>query len=126
MGYYTTYSLEIENEYKFESDLELKVFESLARITDLWNEADVEAAAECHYPLNVISYESLKWYNHKQDMIELSKMFPLCRFILEGQGEEPDDMWREYYLNGYCQVAYARIEYDEPDWDMLKSFSAEA
>lgn len=120
MGYYTNYYLEIENLDDFEPEFEMHVAEKLVQITDQWDEADLEYAARNRSPLNaLISDDSMKWYDHRDDMVKLSLEFPTCRFVLEGQGEDPEDMWREYYLNGHMQYAPARIEYDEPVWGDL-------
>lgn len=120
MGYYTNYYLEIENLDDFEPEFEMHVAEKLVQITDEWNEADLEYAARCRSPLSaLISDDSMKWYDHENDMRALSKEFPKCRFVLEGQGEEPEDLWRKYFYNGFMQYAPARIEYDKPVWDDL-------
>lgn len=44
--------------------------------------------------------ESQKWYDHHENMLELSKRFPLIIFRLEGDGEENGDMWAKWYLDG--------------------------
>lgn len=49
--------------------------------------------------------ESIKWYDHVEDMIKLSKVFPETLFILDGWGEEIGDVWRELYMNGERVVA---------------------
>lgn len=44
--------------------------------------------------------ESLKWYEHEEEMVELSKRYPTMVFILDGDGEEQGDIWRKFFLNG--------------------------
>lgn len=44
--------------------------------------------------------EPIKWYDHIEDMIKLSKVFPETLFILDGWGEELGDVWRELYMDG--------------------------
>ena len=53
-------------------------------------------------------YES-KWYDHTDDMVELSKAFPDEQFIVEVQGEEHDDMWCSYSWHGECRIVHASI-----------------
>lgn len=63
--------------------------------------------------------ESSRWYDYKDDMIALSKRLPDVLFTLSGEGQENDDMWREYYLGGKCQRAEAQITFDEFDPEKL-------
>ena len=49
---------------------------------------------------------SCKWYNSKEDMIELSKKFPELLFSVDAAGEEPGDLWKAWARNG----KYKRIE----------------
>lgn len=37
------------------------------------------------------------WYEHKKDMQPLAKKYPNLTFILDGEGEEQGDVWREMY-----------------------------
>lgn len=52
-----------------------------------------------------------KWYEHDLDMLRLSRTFPEALFVLWGEGEEPEDLWKCYYLGGRVQEAPARVEY---------------
>jgi hypothetical protein len=57
-----------------------------------------------------------KWYNHHEDMIALSKLYPNALFCLAGSGEESGDLWKAYYKNGksqYCEVIMTYEPYDE-------------
>ena len=57
-----------------------------------------------------------KWYDHDDDMIGLSNLYPDVLFILEGNGEESDDIWITYYKGGkhqYCPASIIFPEYDE-------------
>ena len=59
--------------------------------------------------------DKVKWYEHEQDMIEVSKKFPEIEFILEGDGEEGGDLWRKYFRGGTVYIAKAQVTvvYDE-------------
>ena len=115
MGYYTAYDLSAYNKndemttntwvnclHAIEADV-LKVlveiapgyFEGCSRIDDAF-------------------YDTIKWYDHNEDMIELSKRFPNYVFILEGQGEDPDDRWRAFYCNGESERIEARFYFPAP------------
>lgn len=58
------------------------------------------------------SADTFKWYDHDEDMIALSYKFPSVLFTLYGDGEESEDFWYAYYLNGSMQFCPARITYD--------------
>lgn len=68
----------------------------------------------------IINKESAEWYEHKKDMLKMSAAFPGWLFTLECHGEEDDDIWREYYLNGASQLAKAKITFEEFDEKKLK------
>lgn len=61
-----------------------------------------------------------KWYSHQRDMKEYSLKFPNTLFILEGEGEENDDIWIEYHKDGKMQLCKTKITFDEFDETKLK------
>lgn len=63
--------------------------------------------------------ESTKWYDHEKDMRKLSSLYPNVIFILEGEGEESGDVWKEYYRNGKMQKCQAKLVFDEYDENHL-------
>lgn len=65
---------------------------------------------------------TLTWHDHRKDMVRLSAVFPDVLFTLWGDGEETDDLWKEYYLNGKCQIARAVITY--PDCGLIPTCPA--
>ena len=48
----------------------------------------------------IISADTMKWYDHDDDMMQLSAQFPNYYFLLNGRGEEHEDQWRKVYHNG--------------------------
>ena len=48
----------------------------------------------------LVSKYTLRWYNHDDEMKQLSEQFPEYYFLLNGRGEEYDDKWRTVYHNG--------------------------
>jgi hypothetical protein len=61
-----------------------------------------------------IGEDSMKWYNHEEDMITLSKEYPNILFVLEGIGEEFPDAWRKWFHNGQFEESYAEVIYPRP------------
>ncbi len=61
-----------------------------------------------------------KWYDWKDDMLKLTKVYPDVLFVLTGEGEEAGDLWKAYFKNGKVQHAKATIVYDEFDESKMK------
>jgi hypothetical protein len=66
----------------------------------------------------------VKWYEHDDDMLKLSKEFPEVTFILSGEGEESDDMWESKYKDGKMATRCPVIEW--PEFGELKEKSADS
>ena len=65
------------------------------------------------------SYE-IKWYECVGEMKELSSKYPDVLFVVNGEGEESGDIWREYHKNGKVQRCKAKISFDNYDEEKLK------
>jgi hypothetical protein len=104
MGYYTCHTLEIVGGHN-----------------DILREI-IEGDPETFYGLDSDgSYvDAVKWYGHEADMREVSSEYPDLVFKLKGEGEEPGDIWLEYYKNGKMQRSEAQIAFDEYDESKLK------
>lgn len=64
--------------------------------------------------------DSCTWYDHEEHMRQYSKNHPNTLFKLIGIGEENEDMWHEYYLNGKMQRVNAKIVFDAYDETKLQ------
>lgn len=67
--------------------------------------------------------ESSKWYDCEKDMKELSSReeYKDILFILEGEGEDSDDVWTAYFKNGQMRKIYIEMkmpEFDENTFDI--------
>ena len=126
MGYYTRYGLEVfvdqdnsvdivnrmldeTEKYKF-YPFEYSLRNTLERIKEYSN----------NYNFELESSDETKWYEHEDEMKELSKIFPNTLFKLHGEGEENGDIWDKYFLNGKIQECYAKLTIDPFDKDKLK------
>jgi hypothetical protein len=106
MGYYTNYSLEVS--------------ELTPELDDFFEKETHDCGKRFYSRLLNYKSEGIKWYDHENDMIELSKKFPDILFILKGEGEDAEDLWVKYFLNGLMQLASARIEFEKFDPDKLR------
>lgn len=54
-----------------------------------------------------------KWYDHDKDLEAFSKKYPQYLFELSGEGEERDDLWKLFAMNGrsYLDRADIKVEY---------------
>jgi hypothetical protein len=64
--------------------------------------------------------EPCKWYENEKDMRAASLRFPGVLLTLEGEGEEPGDMWRKHFRDGRMQECKAVVTYPEFDEAKLK------
>lgn len=103
MGYYTQHNLSI-----------------LGGHWDLL-ESIIESDCEMFYGLNSDGSpsDSVKWYDHENDMKHISRLYPNLVFKLEGFGEDNDDIWVKYFKDGKMQECKAKITFDEYDESKL-------
>lgn len=107
MGYYTDYDLDILKCKKEDEDLlESEVFQIFFK--DLTS-YDIEDGLY-----------GIKWYEHHEHMIKISKQWPDVIFELDGSGEDSSDIWRTYYHNGKSQHSPGKIIFDEFDENKLR------
>jgi hypothetical protein len=119
MGYYTAYSIEVYEKddilakhacdlLEVNDELDIELGKVLLEITDDFSsyEKDIRFS-------ELIMDDVKKWYDHDDDMIEISKRYPNYVFVLDGNGEDYDDLWRTYYWDGRMQYCPARIVYEE-------------
>lgn len=71
------------------------------------------------YDLSLDSDEVYKWYDNENDMLLLSKEFPDVLFKLHGEGEDNEDIWNKYFMNGKMQYCPAKIVYEPFDKNKL-------
>ena len=118
MGYYTTFTLNCYDNHansfdiSFETELGKALTAALHEINPYYFEDD--------FDLKTLFNDSCKWYDHDEDMIELSLRFPNYTFILEGEGEETGDLWRTIYHNGQLECLNVKIVYEKPHSDFAK------
>jgi hypothetical protein len=107
MGYYTRFNITISDNTNI-----CNIVERLCSISGYnWDYCDDEI------------YDFCKWYEHEHDMYLLSKEFPDIVFTVTGDGEESDDLWREYWKDGKVQNANRHIVYDEYNEDKLEKWN---
>ena len=118
MGYYTHFSLHTDADFDVQKDITKWLAEHVSEL-----ECTKEFLAETLKDVDPINYlvtwEEMKWYDHMDDMQALAAAFPQYQFVLEGEGEERDDIWREYYKGDQFICSTARIVFDCPEWIII-------
>jgi len=114
MGYYTYYTLHTNMSEDKEREIALWMVDNL----DYFDCTERSYVERSLYPLEDITGDSMKWYNHQDDMKKVAHAFPDVKFELYGEGEDREDTWVEYYWNDKFERATARIVWDEPPYWM--------
>ena len=112
MGYYTSYELEAKKVYDLEILEKILVSRDLIRYVFCEGHLVNDMAV---FP----TFENQKWYDHQEDMLEISKLLPDMKFKLHCTGEE-GEQWNEYFHNGKLEICDSRVIFDQPkviDWD---------
>ena len=107
MGYYTNYSLYVDDSVDDE-DLLDKIDKEIGRMNIF------DGGMQDGY------YAYQKWYDYQDDMCALSYRFPGVLFTLAGSGEEDEDLWVCYFRDGKYQYEHAKIIYDDFDSNKLR------
>lgn len=110
MGYYTNYELSIENDSKLMIDDDIEAISKYLESLEVFDDIDIQGT----------SHAWCKWYDHTDDMCWLSRKFPTVLFVLRGDGEEFEDFWKEYYLDGKYQFCKGTITVSYEKFDPCK------
>ena len=111
MGYYTKYYLQI----KPVTDKEIPKIVDAIKEKDLFRYVfDRDYMYDDHTRMVFFNnWGEQKWYDHDEDMEEISKQFPSCVFRLYCLGED-GEIWLVYYRDGRHENCDGKIVYDEP------------
>ena len=118
MGYYTSYNLDVVNIDSVEDrdnivaaikekDLLRYVF------SDDWDKTYNEKSHK--YGLSFYCWDAQKWYECEDDMCSISAKFPDVVFKITGEGEEWNDKWNMYFVNGCSEYVPYIIEEGTPE-----------
>ena len=92
MGYYTRYELEIVSGNDGSTNYELEISNTT------------------NY--DYLFGDSIKWYDHEEDMKKYSIGHPNVLFRLTGEGEDSGDIWMAYYQNGKMFKTKAKLVFE--------------
>lgn len=107
MGYYTCYTLDVKTtDNSAEHSKKFYIIEALRKENE---------NASCALDEEGLTQSDAKWYDSNEELKEFSKKFPDALLVLDGDGENSDDFWIAYFLNGKTQTCLGRMEYGEFD-----------
>ena len=125
MGYYTKFELhaaDVETRWPISRDMEYDITYRLENIAFGYVEReDFEKWGPQSF--DAWTGDTMKWYDHVDDMIALSKEYPNLIFMLEGVGEEFPDAWRKWFHNGQYEESYAEVVYPKPSNPLFAQFN---
>ena len=111
MGYYTKFELaayDAKTKQPINEDLEAEIARKI------WVKL---CGSDNYMPRNfedAVGGDAMKWYDHEEDMYDISLEYPDVIFVLDGEGEEFPDAWRCFTHNGVSETMYAEIHYPDP------------
>lgn len=100
MGYCTRFYLTAEDRSgAVRKKLDSRFINGLGLARD-FGDADDELWVRVDDIFALCEGESCKWYGYNEEMTAVSLKHPHVLFTLDGEGEEPGDIWRCFYLAG--------------------------
>ena len=116
MSYLTYFSLEIDQDTP---DIPT-VASKLAELNEGTKPGDrVHEHKTQMWQMIIEADEDDAWYEHTDNMAEISRMWPGVLFTLHGTGEETGDQWVHYYRDGLVQMEH-RPDWEPPPFDPAK------
>ena len=117
MPYMTRYQLEWNKETgPSKGEVAQELHQNVVRT----KEDDMSEYPQDYWEMIIQRDLGVSWYRHQVDMaIIVSRKWPETRFELYGHGDEDDDIWAEYFLNGMVHSVRAETKYPEFDPEKL-------
>ncbi len=104
MGYYTRYTVEV---LSLQSRAQIETFAT--------------SLEECNgIALDELS-DSMKWYDHEQDVTEAMQKSGVDLVLLHGEGEDQGDVWDKHFL----RQSSGEIEVNRYDYHLVRDLSEE-
>ncbi|MHC2451245.1 hypothetical protein ACUXP3_001846 [Bacillus altitudinis] len=104
MGYYTNFEVEIDKDGDLVREYVNNISPKKDCLVDAFNGRG----------------DDMKWYEHDEDVLEVSRQFPDVLITVKGVGEEYPDFWKTYFKGGKKQHCQGRVVYDEFDEKELR------
>jgi len=106
MGYDTYYQIEIQPDPE---DYDVNSWKAQKLEAKLCGDLTLEQHKE---QIGFIE-ENTRWQEMEEEMSAYSLKYPEILFIVHGEGEESQDLWRHYFKNGKSWETRAQIVYED-------------
>lgn len=118
MGYYSDFKILLnKKELTVKQQIEIIDFLDNDNELNIISESAREGKDNVYYSDKLLPEQidiyNMKWYNHLDDLLRLSKQFPYLKIELERQGEDKLDIEKSFYYNGNRQVSKGELVFDE-------------
>lgn len=118
MGYYSDFKILLnKKELTVKQQIEIIDFLDNDNELNIISESAREGKDNVYYSDKLLPEQidiyNMKWYNHLDDLLRLSKQFPYLKIELERQGEDRLDIEKSFYYNGNKQVCTGELVFDE-------------
>ena len=117
MSYDTQYHLTWDGNSPTIEDVAAKAAEILDETTPGTREHENNAG----YWAGTLTGDNIcKWYEHEVQMARLSREWPQTMLELSGKGEDDEDLWKKYFLNGRVHAVTAQVTYQPFNPELLR------
>ena len=97
-----------------------EVTKELHQKVRMGNEDDMSDHPNGYWETILMGDLNATWYEHQMDMATIiSRKWPEMRFGLYGHGDDNNDVWAEYFLNGIVQRVQGEIKYPKFDAEKM-------
>jgi hypothetical protein len=133
MGYYTHYTLTVVSDPNQEILGEEGAMDKIASLVDKKSSHpkfstlpdELKEALQDGYLGEMVEGDDCmtsdgdcKWYHHEDDFRALSSHLRDTLLCVQGKGEEDDDVWRKYFLNGKMQHCHGKVTISYPEFNI--------
>lgn len=117
MGYYTNYRLSVTGDPNKVNAFRKAIKIKFGLKNKLFNDQE---RSDFEFLHNILenTYNG-KFYDHERFFREVSAKNQDLTFIVDGEGEEPGDIWKKYFKNGKMFASQGRIVFDDYDENKL-------
>lgn len=105
MGYYTDYTVRAGG---FANESEITAFLGMLEKQSSYAMRPAEIS---HNGTKFWVFLNAKWYDWKDDLLAMSRVYPEITIDVDGVGEDRQDMWRARFRDGEHEVVRAEVRF---------------
>lgn len=117
MNYYTYYTGSVLSDI---DSIEPAVAAEMAKLDEFKNDRDWGNSTPIDISDVLETGETHIWENYEEDMKKISLKFPGAIIVIQGEGEERDDVWITYFKDGKAAKYMGQITFPNFNSNDLK------